>query len=143
MSNYGEDFFTEKMIAPCGLDCTLCSIAHVKEEPCPGCNGPDEHKPIYCGQLCQILKCDKFKSGGYRFCIECTDFPCGEIDALETRYTTTYPHRESPIENLQMIRDQGMEAFLEHEREQWACKRCGGPIAVHTGICGICTKRTY
>ncbi len=28
----------------------------------------------------------------------------------ENRYTTRYPYRESPLENLRMIREKGMEA---------------------------------
>ena len=29
--------FTSDMIAPCGLDCSLCQLAHDKNYPCAGC----------------------------------------------------------------------------------------------------------
>ena len=34
--------FKAEMIAPCGLNCSLCSLALREKDPCPGCNGPDE-----------------------------------------------------------------------------------------------------
>ncbi len=56
----------------------------------------------------------------------------------ENRCTTRYPHRESPLENLRMIREKGMEAFLEQEEKQWTCSECGNPFSVHRGICPHC-----
>ena len=44
--------FTAEMIAPCGLDCSLCECAHAASNPCPGCNGPDEKKPEFCAKYC-------------------------------------------------------------------------------------------
>ena len=35
--------FTVEMIAPCGLDCSLCAYAQKKGNPCPGSKGPDEY----------------------------------------------------------------------------------------------------
>ena len=46
---------TTEMIAPCGLDCSLCSHAHDEVNPCPGCNGPDEQKYDYCRTRCGII----------------------------------------------------------------------------------------
>ena len=40
--------FIDEMIAPCGLDCNLCPGAHRKQNPCPGCNGPNEYKSEFC-----------------------------------------------------------------------------------------------
>ena len=37
-----KDMITAEMIAPCGLDCSLCKRAQAEENPCPGCHGPDE-----------------------------------------------------------------------------------------------------
>lgn len=41
---------TAEMIAPCGLDCNLCKRALAETDPCPGCHGPDEHKPEFCAK---------------------------------------------------------------------------------------------
>ncbi len=130
--------FTAEMIAPCGLDCSICSRALLKEDPCPGCNGPDENKPEFCARRCGIILCAKRKENGWRFCDECPDFPCEDVMEKENRYTSQYPLRESVLENLRLIRETGMEAFLERERKLWTCEKCGSPVSVHTGICSGC-----
>ena len=133
--------FTADMIAPCGLDCSLCRKAHEKVNPCPGCKGPDENKPKFCSELCGIVICEKRKSSGYEFCDECPDFPCEDVMEKENRYTSAYPLYESPINNIRLIRETGMEAFLEKQRNEWTCRECGGPICVHTGICRDCGRK--
>ena len=133
--------FTAEMLAPCGLDCSICSQAHSDTNPCPGCNGPNREKPVFCAMLCGIVKCKKRKAGDYQYCDECPDFPCAEVMEKETRYTSAYPLSESPLNNLRMMRDMGMDAFLDHERDKWMCKRCGGAVSVHTGCCGKCGEK--
>lgn len=133
--------FTADMIAPCGLDCSICSMAQRETDPCPGCNGPDENKPDFCANRCGIILCRKRKDNGYTYCDECPDYHCEDVMEKENRYTSQYPLRESPLENLRMIRELGMEAFLEHQRKEWTCENCGSPINVHTGICSGCKMR--
>lgn len=133
--------FTADMIAPCGLDCSVCSRALQKDRPCPGCNGPDENKPEFCAKRCGIILCEKRKRNGYRFCDECPDFPCADVMEKENRYTTKYPVYESPLQNIRDIREMGMEAFLARERERMSCGECGSPICVHDGICSGCGKQ--
>ena len=134
-------FFTADMIAPCGLDCSICSRAQLKENPCPGCNGPDENKPEFCAKRCGIILCTKRKENGYRFCDECPDFPCEDVMEKENRYTSKYPLKESVLANLKMIREEGMDAFLKQQRELFTCPHCGAPVSVHTGICSGCNAR--
>ncbi len=128
--------FTENMVAPCGLDCSLCGQALKAEGSCPGCLGPDEGKPAFCRERCSIITCAKLKSSGYRFCDECSEFPCDACAERESRYMSQYLMRESPFSNIADIRRLGMDDFLTKQREKWTCKLCGGVICVHTGICG-------
>ena len=109
--------FKAEMVAPCGLDCNICSQALIPMNPCPGCNGPDKNKPEFCAKYCGIILCRKRRENGYTYCDECPDYPCEDVMEKENRYTTKYPHRESPLENLRMIREHGIEVFLEHERQ--------------------------
>lgn len=132
--------FTENMIAPCGLDCSLCVQAHEKENPCPGCTGPDANKPEFCSVKCTIIQCEIRKQNHFRFCDECPQFPCAFLEERENRYMTQYALRESPLSNLKMIRESGMQAFLQKQKEQWSCA-CGGVISVHEGICNNCGKK--
>ena len=135
--------FTEEMIAPCGLDCSLCKKALVKENPCPGCNGPDEHKPPFCRERCGIILCEKRINNHYQYCDECPDYPCADVMEKENRYTSAYPRKESPLNNVRLIRTIGIEAFLEKERKEWSCRACGGPVCVHSGLCSVCGEKNY
>ncbi len=132
--------FKAEMVAPCGLDCNICSQALLDVNPCPGCNGSNENKPDFCAKHCGIILCRKRRENGYKYCDECPDFPCEDVMEKENRYTTQYPHRESPLENLKMIREKGMDAFLEQEEKQWACPYCGSTYSVHNGTCIKCGK---
>ena len=133
--------FTAGMIAPCGLDCSICKRALAGTDPCSGCGGPDGEKPPFCSEQCGIIRCQRRIENGYAFCDECPDYPCEDVEEKETRYTSKYPLYESPLQNLRDIRASGMEAFLEKERKEWTCRACGGVISVHTGLCSGCGKQ--
>ncbi len=132
---------TASMIAPCGLDCSLCGRALAEKDPCPGCSGPDENKPAFCAKQCGIVLCHKRIENGYDYCDACPDHPCADVQEKETRYTSKYPLKESPVQNLKDIRRLGMDAFLEKEREKWTCRACGHIIGVHTGVCSGCGRK--
>ena len=134
-------FITAEMIAPCGLDCSLCKRALAETDPCPGCHGPDERKPDFCAKQCGIIRCRKRTENGYDYCDRCPDYPCADVKEKEDRYTSKYPLYESPRENLRAIRETGMAQFLEKEREEWTCRECGHVVSVHTGICSGCGKK--
>jgi hypothetical protein len=46
----------------------------------------------------------------------------------------------SMIENLYYIKEHGMKDFLEKEKENWKCEKCGGLICVGPRhiICSAC-----
>ena len=127
-----------EMIAPCGLNCSLCGLHLRGEQPCQGCNGPDECKPDCCRVKCAIVHCEIRKKQPDGFCDTCPRFPCADVMEKETRYSNAYPMVETPIGNLASIRQKGMEAFLSQERERWTCPDCGAVICVHDGVCSGC-----
>ena len=127
-----------KMIAPCGLDCSVCIGALREESPCTGCWGPDDTKPEFCSSQCKIATCTIRKTLPGGFCDECPQYPCTETMERENRYTNDYPLSESPMENVAFIRKEGMTAFLDRERTKWSCPSCGGTFCVHTGRCAAC-----
>lgn len=130
--------FHAKMIAPCGLNCSVCIGALREENPCLGCWGPDEAKPEFCASQCKIASCTLRRTLPGGFCDECPQYPCAEMTERETRYMNDYPLSESPMGNLASIRKVGMNAFLNQERTKWSCISCGGTICVHTGHCAAC-----
>ncbi len=135
--------FTENMIAPCGLDCSICEHALKSEKPCPGCLSPGENKTDFCKDACPIIHCQKLKENKYRFCDECADFPCDACTERENRYMSKYPMRESPTANIEDIRRMGMNEFLVKQRQKWSCTICDGVICVHTGICSGCGEEYH
>jgi len=128
----------EKLIAPCGINCAVCSayLAYkhdlkskgMRKTVCAGCR-PE-------GRQCSLMKKECGFKGRYEYCYECDDFPCRGIKRLEKRYSTNY--RMSPVENLEYIRDRGMDSFLKKEEEKWKCPDCGDTICCHNGICYNC-----
>jgi PHP family Zn ribbon phosphoesterase len=63
-------------------------------------------------------------------------FPCDRLSGIDKRYRDNF--RMSEIENLQRIRDDGIEAFLKAEEARWRCPKCGGVISCHNGLCFGC-----
>jgi len=47
----------------------------------------------------------------------------------------------SLIENLNVIKEKGMDAFLKKEHQKWMCPTCGGVISVHTRRCYRCNPQ--
>ena len=114
---------TESLIAPCGMNCALCK-AHLRaNNSCPGCNyiKQSKYKTI---MYCRLRLCSKRKSG---FCYDCAEFPCARLKHLDERYRKRYGMSE--VENLQYIRDYGMEKFLARERKKWLNEK--GIFCVH------------
>lgn len=124
-----------KMIAPCGLDCSLCVAALRKEEPCPGCWGEGGGKSEHCAKLCKIKFCPEREKLSDGYCSQCSRYPCEYLLALEDKYQHQWPLKESPVGNLELIKKVGMAEFLRQEAEQWRCPECGKIICVHTGTC--------
>jgi hypothetical protein len=42
------------------------------------------------------------------------------------------------VDNLKHIKENGLDSFLEAEREKWKCSHCGAVICCHNGICYSC-----
>ncbi len=125
------------LIAPCGMNCTVCRAFLREKNPCCGCRGSDTDKPKTI-LTCKIRTCDFLKTSGVQFCYACPNFPCKPLKHLDLRYRTRY--RTSVIENLESIRQTGVDAFMAKEKEKWRCDFCGGVVCIHDGVCGTCGK---
>ena len=91
--------FRTALIAPCGMNCRLCS-AYVRERnTCPGCRGDDSAKPTYCVG-CRIKNCEKMKPGKAGFCFNCDSYPCDRLKHLDRRYRAKYGMSMLEIKNL-------------------------------------------
>jgi hypothetical protein len=135
-----ENRLSEQLIAPCGMNCGLCSsyLAWKNDVKSQGIRMP------YCigcrprNKQCAFLKkrCEILLNGRVEYCYECENYPCERLKHLDKRYRALY--RMSMIENLEHIRRDGIQKFLEIEAKKWRCPECGGVVCCHNGICFSC-----
>ena len=131
----------EELVAPCGMNCAVCSgylaskndvkSKGVRMPYCAGCR-PRDKKCAFLKKRCNLLLNNKV-----RFCYECEDFPCKDLERIDTRYRNNY--RMSMIENLNFIKNRTLSEFLKKEDEKWRCPQCGGAICCHNGLCFSCS----
>jgi hypothetical protein len=129
----------EILIAPCGMNCGVCSgYLAMKNDLkkkgfgktyCTGCL--PRGKNCYYKRECNLIGKETL-----RFCYECANFPCRIIKTLDKRYRTFY--HMSMIENLEFIKEHGIEKLLKKEEAKWQCSECGGVICCHNGLCYKC-----
>lgn len=123
------------LIAPCGMNCGICTAYLRDKNKCPGCRRLD----VTSSKCKQIKHCPTFENGRAQFCFECEKFPCSRLKHLDERYQTKY--NMSMIENLENIREFGLKQFVANEKTRWTCPECGGTICVHGGACSSCGKK--
>jgi len=126
------------LIAPCGMNCHLCSAYRRDKQACPGCRGDDDHKPQAC-VTCRIKNCENLVPGGIKYCFSCASFPCARLTHLDKRYRTRYGM--SMLDNLESIRKFGVRYFVRTEEDRWTCPQCGAMICVHKPQCLACGYR--
>lgn len=130
---------TSFLIAPCGMNCGVCSAYLRERKPCPGCNGDDAKKSSTHCATCRIKNCENLKDITSGLCVDCSKFPCARIKHIDKRYQTKYGM--SMIENLETIQSLGMNAFVKQERSRWQCSKCGGILCVHRNVCPSCGRK--
>ena len=131
----------EELIAPCGVDCNVCSgylalkndvrTKGVRMAYCKGCR-PRDKKCSFLKKRCELLLNNKVE-----FCYECEEFPCKNLKHNDKRYQTFF--RMSLIDNLNFIKEHGLAKFLETQKKKWQCPECGEVICCHNGICFSCS----
>jgi len=128
------------LITTCGANCNVCAgylgykydiqSKGIRAGYCKGCDSKKSQCTV------KKKKCKLPPDGQVKYCYECAAFPCSIIQQIDKRYRAH--HHTSMIENLEYIRDNGMEKFLEQQEEKWKCPECGDVICCHNGICYSC-----
>ncbi len=126
------------MIAPCGMNCAICMAYLRNKNKCNGCRAINTWNPKTRVE-CKIKNCQSLNSHGFEYCYQCDQYPCTLIKNIDNRYRTRY--NMSMTENLNAIKENGIEEFIKAENEKWKCKSCSGLINVHKGICSTCGKQ--
>jgi len=129
--------FDRSLIAPCGMNCGTC-IGYLREKKrCPGCRVYMADNAVTM-QRCIIQKCIHLENTASKFCYDCEKYPCRRLKQLDLRYRTKY--KTSFFENLTIIKEKGIESFLEFESKRRTCPDCGSVLSVHRDNCLICSK---
>lgn len=124
------------LYAPCGVNCFNCHAFLRKKNPCSGCRSEDSKKPKHC------LNCSKktcLTEKNLLFCFECMKYPCTKIKSLHKNYKEKYNIDLS--ENDRIVKEHGIEYFMEMEKTRWTCDICGGIICQHDRICSDCGEK--
>lgn len=128
------------LIAPCGMNCSLCLGYQREKNHCEGCRNEEniKYKTKGCAN-CVIKNCKLLKETKSSFCYECTKFPCTRLKQLDKRYRTRY--NMSMIENLENIKKNGIKDFVKQQNIKYKCSKCNGLICIHRGYCLGCEEK--
>lgn len=132
----------KELIAPCGMNCRLCIGYQREKNKCAGCRNDIDirNKPTGCVS-CTIKNCHVIKENKSEFCFECDKMPCNRLKQLDKRYKTKY--HMSMLENLNYIKENGIEKFIDNEESRWACPKCGNIVSVHRTECQKCGEKIF
>ena len=107
--------FTPELVAPCGMNCGICKryLAYSRGIPaergkvihCQGC--------LHINKNCYVKRgCKKLAKNIIKFCFECDNMPCENLNRLERRYRKQY--NMSVVENLKELK-------FELDSFKWKC----------------------
>lgn len=97
----------DQMFSLCGLKCALCTM-HL-DHYCPGCGGGEGN------QSCKIARC-AMRHGGYEYCYECSQYPCGHYPKVE-EYDSFITHRHR-LQDMERMKEIGRDAFHDELKEK-------------------------
>ena len=135
---------SKELIAPCGMNCAICSrylsyVHKLKRSQCVGCR-PGNKRCSYLFEKCSGLNASQEGNATARFCFECEQYPCKQMNRMDARYRSNYAM--SVKENLERVRAIGIAEFTNEQYEKHRCSKCGDLISIHNRKCFKCDKIT-
>ena len=132
--------------AYCGLYCGACYVMLANEKGTIEKIGKDLNlapEDVLCGGCksdtrfvgcrdCYIRNCAKEKELNY--CFECKDFPCDYFG----RFVKLKPHLISTTENLQAIKNNSLDFWLNEQKKRWQCPSCNENFSWYEFECQSC-----
>ncbi len=108
---------------------------------CKGCKSDELF--INC-KICKIRKCAISRE--VHHCSDCKDYPC-EIYNEFAKSKVLLPHLETAPGNLVAINDNGVDDWLNKQKENWTCPNCQTGYSWYASKCQTCgnelKKNTY
>jgi len=144
MSDHIRDSIPEELIAPCGMNCAVCSnylayVNNLKRSQCAGCR-PSNKNCTYLFEKCSGMNHGLEGTATAKFCYECSQYPCKAINRMDSRYQKSYGM--SVKANQEHIKNNGLSRFVKEEYRLRHCEKCGGLISVHNRKCFKCDTIT-
>ena len=147
---------TTKLVGICGLYCGTCPnyLAYrendveqlakisqargipIEEIRCDGCLS--DRVISFCVECRHgFRQCAKEK--GVTWCFECPDFPCQRLsDFTNVHIVDGISHHAHVIDDLQSIREHGIEVWVEKQERAGRCPQCGKRLYWFTRVCPDC-----
>ena len=111
----------------------------IEEVRCDGCHS-DNLMPTCVECRHGFRQCAR--EHGVTWCFECPDFPCQRLeDFKHVHIENEISHHEHLIEELQYIKDHGLEAWLGKMDKEGRCPQCGKRLYWFTRVCPDCHTR--
>jgi hypothetical protein len=121
----------------CGSYCGACTIMIASEKAdnpekvkCLGCLSeklnPDEMN-------CELMKCAKMRK--VKVCVLCKDYPCGKTNKF---YSQKNVWTAEMVKNLAVIKEKGLDKWLEEQKARWSCPKCGVRVSYCDKKCPKC-----
>jgi hypothetical protein len=108
----------------------------IEELHCDGCHS-DKVMPSCIECRPGFRKCAS--EHGVTWCFECADFPCQRLEDFKNVHIVDgISHHEHLIEELQYIKDRGIESWLEKMGREGRCPRCGKRLYWFVRDCPDC-----
>lgn len=117
---------------------TLMSIEHT-QLVCQGCKS----ETVFANcEKCQIRNCARNKK--IEHCaLDCADFPCKiwkEGNGHTKEFVDKLPHMKVIRKNLQNIKKDGVNKWLEEQEKLWQCPECNTGFSWYTEKCTNCGR---
>ena len=112
--------YTTEIAGICGLFCGTCPSY---PEKCEGClSGRVADHCVECRP--GFRACAKEK--GVTWCFECGDFPCPRLEAfIPVHVENGVVHHENVITDLQLMREVGVQQWVDKQAKDNTCPDCG------------------
>ena len=126
----------------CGIYCGSCALC-VKTESgasfnnmqCLGCKS-GKTAP-HCTK-CKIKDCAQQKQ--LDNCAGCKQYPCEQLKAF---HNNGRDYRLLAANNLEQIRDVGVEKWLQQQKTRWVCPKCKTRFSFRDSVCPKCHAPVY
>jgi len=129
--------FIPDYAAPCGIYCRACPTLG---KTCSGCRSEKPQKRIS-KYACYIRNCTAEK--GIDFCSSCNEVPCRKYKTkllMPHRDDLRYQYRRDAFSDLQLLKENGFEAWDDHQQKKWSCPECGSVVWIYSYECSGCHK---